>query len=303
MRKFWMFLILISLILAPASANAQEAITIESLEVDLWPEYDRASMLVIYRVVLPQGLSYPTTVTVLIPTVAGEPNAVASRSGNDLLNTNYSRQVAGEWASITITATSPEIQLEFYDPQLEIRDEARHFEYNWTGEYKVNNLTIQVQQPAGSRDLQVSPALGEFSQGNDGLNYYTVEVGEVSEGQEFSLSVDYTKDSDSLTVEGMQVQPSAPIDGDTSGRTNLADYLPWMLGAAGLLLLGGGVVWFWRTSIDAEPADRRTKRGKRGKPTSRMDAPVDEDSKYCHQCGKRAGEIDKFCRNCGARLR
>ena len=46
-------------IVYPDLASAQEVPTIETLHVDLWPEYDKPDMLVIYRLELSSDVSPP----------------------------------------------------------------------------------------------------------------------------------------------------------------------------------------------------------------------------------------------------
>ena len=112
-KNFLIFLILGLFLLVP-SAQAQGITSLAELEVDLWPEYDRPDVLVIYKAKLPANVSLPVDVTFKIPTVSGEPYAVAVRQMDGaLLNATYTRQIDGDWALITITATMPEIQLEF----------------------------------------------------------------------------------------------------------------------------------------------------------------------------------------------
>lgn len=59
--------------LLPWSAFAQGNLTLSSVEVDLWPEYDQPAVLVIYRVVLPASVVLPADLTLRIPAAAGEP--------------------------------------------------------------------------------------------------------------------------------------------------------------------------------------------------------------------------------------
>lgn len=283
-------------------AFAQQEVKLSNLEVDLWPEYDRPSVLVIYRITLPPTISLPVDLTFRIPAAAGEPSAVAVRQmsaqgESGLFSIPYQRQVVGEWGMITITATVPEIQLEYYDPGLVKQGEARQFEYRWPGDYAIDALTLQVQQPLGASEMRISPASDAGVSGNDGLVYYNKKVGSLAAGQTFSLKVDYKKSSDDLTAANLQVQPSAPVS-VTPGQNNLMALLPWALGVLGVLLILGGVIWY-RQSGRSKPDDR---------PRRRRAAAAREPEEttgfiYCHQCGKRASPGDRFCRTCGTKLR
>jgi hypothetical protein len=146
------------------------------------------------------------------------------------------------------------------------------------------------------------------------LTYHTIDLGPQPAGLETSVSIAYVKDSDALTVEHFEIQSSAPISERTSGRVRILDVLPWGLGLLGVLLLVGGLWWYWQTGRE-KPKARRSKRGQRSRrkqPTFQVKngAKSDQDSQktadnavYCHQCGKRAETGDRFCRSCGTKLR
>ena len=143
-KRFFIFLILGLIFLVPA-AQAQEISGLAELEVDLWPEYDRPDVLVIYKAKLPANVSLPVDVTLKIPAASGEPYAVAVRQMDGaLLNAAYDRQVQGDWALITITATMPEIQLEYYDPQITMEGGGRRdYTYVWPGNYAVDVMRFE----------------------------------------------------------------------------------------------------------------------------------------------------------------
>ena len=52
MPRWLVSLIIATALLVPSLARAQAPVTLSKLEVDLWPEYDRAEMLVIYQISL-----------------------------------------------------------------------------------------------------------------------------------------------------------------------------------------------------------------------------------------------------------
>ncbi len=307
MSKRLVFILCLFVLLLPVSVQAQEEIRLSNLQVDLWPEYDRPEMLVIYRVQLAGDVSMPAEVTFRIPAAAGAPNAVAVRQPDGaLLNAMHDQQTEGLWTYITVTATAPEIQLEYYDPQIEKQDADRSFEFTWLSDYDVEAMLILVQQPVGANGMSIEPDLGEFTPGSDGLQYYSMEVGAPLAGDAVSVKVNYQKDDDSLSIDAFQVQPSAPIaeGGQDLTQVNLASLLPWFLGGLGVLLVVGGILWYWRAGQEPS-APKRASRGGRSRTTAKSEADFRDtgDAKYCHQCGKRAADGDRFCRTCGARLR
>jgi zinc-ribbon domain len=279
-------------------------LTLPSAEVDLWPEYDHPDMLVIYHLTLPSSVSLPYEMTVRIPST-GNLNAVAARQlDNTLLNIPSTTQVEGNWLLVKFSATTLDVQVEYYDPGLQKNGANRHFVYNWPGDYAVNSLVIQVQQPVDATDMQISPSLGQSQTGSDGLTYYTAEEGAMKVGQSFTITIDYKKPNDNLSGPTVQVQSSAPLTATPTSRFSWTTLLPWALGVLGVLLIVGGGAWYWMTGREKnDSAPRRARR----KPTASETRVVTTDSDggfvYCHNCGKRANPGDRFCRTCGTALR
>jgi hypothetical protein len=304
MRK-WVFLFLMMLVmLLPIEVRAQNPITVSSLQIGIWPEYDKPSVLVIYQMTLSAATNYPATLSIRIPTDAGEPNAVAARLADGSLYTlDKTRQILGEWAIISFTTTTPELQLEYYDPNLTINGVARHFTYVWPGDYTVNQLSVQVQQPFDATQMRISPSLGNGFVGGDNLTYYTQDIGTVAAGQNFQISIDYQKPSDFLSVENLPVEPSASIPQGAATDINLKTWLPWVLGILGAGLIVGGIVWFWQSGRQRPAAQPRRRRVKSESNETEAFSGAAEDMVYCSQCGKRALPGDLYCRSCGSPIR
>jgi hypothetical protein len=176
---------------------------------------------------------------------------------------------------------------------------ARHFTYTWPGDYTVSQLTVQVQQPFDATQMRISPSLGSGSVGSDNLTYYTQDIGTVSAGQNFQISIDYQKASDVLSVENLPIEPSASIPQGTAADINLKTWLPWVLGILGAGLIIGGIVWFWQSGRQRPVPQTRRRRPKAESHETETLSALTEDTLYCSQCGKRALPGDQFCRSCG----
>jgi len=297
---------LVMLLAASVGARAQSQGTFKELNVSLWPEYDRPGVLVIYRIALPDNTSLPADLTVRIPASATL-NAVASRqTDGKLLNAPYVRVVNGDWAEISFTTTMPGTQLEYYDGSLTRDGKLHKYRYSWPGDYAIDALGIEVQQPLGATNMVTSPALGAGKTGQDDLTYYTANIGSLPQGQEFDISLEYEKDDETLSVAGLKVQPSAPMgDSSVGWRSWLTAALPWVVAAVGLVLIVGGGVWYWQSG--KRKAERKEPRRRRKPSTAAegatMPAPPAGQPIYCHSCGNRASQGDRFCRICGTALR
>jgi len=301
--KYLAALFFVLVLSIPAGVLAQDTAPLSVVEVDLWPEFDRPSMLVIYHITLDSQVSLPFQMALRIPAAAGAPHAVAVRQpGGGLFSIPYQQQTEPGWTRVIFQATAPEIQLEFYDPTLERDGIQRTYEYTWPGDYAVASFGIEAQRPESATEMQIKPGMVTARQGDDGLMYYNMNVGPLVKGQEFEISIEYQKATDDLSVSDMTVESSAPLEGPFPGAANLPGVLPIFLGIIGFVLIAGGAFWYWKSGLrDATPPKEHHRRRK---PAASALAEGAQDRQiYCHQCGKRALPGDQFCRTCGTQLR
>lgn len=299
-------LILLTLLvgfLIPVNSSAQTQPSFASLTVDLWPEFDRPSMLVMHMVTISPQVKLPAEIRLRIPASAGAPNAVANcQPDGSCFNAPYDQQPDGNWSILTFQATSPDLRVEYYDSQL-IKDGAkRSYEFAWPGDYAVENFLIRVQQPVGAENMLVKPGTFSIITADDGFVYHTLDVGPVPAGQTIEIAISYDKTTDELSNSSMPVESSEPLSGETAGRTSFASALPIALGLVGLALIIGGGVWYWRSGRQ-KPQPAHARRSRRRAPSTQDTGGIAEGNVYCHQCGKRAAPGDRFCRTCGTQLR
>lgn len=302
LRKLILAGLLLAALCFPGAARSQAAVSIAYLEVDLWPEYDRPSVLVIYRVTLSPNTTLPAQLALRIPAAAGEPFAVAVRQPDgQLVNLDYELQSDGVWSSVQVVANLPELQIEYYDPSLVKSASQRSFTFQWQSDYPVEQMVVEFQQPVEASGAAIQPGPVSSTVGGDGLTYFTKEVGALEAGQSISLDVQYQKDTDTLSIAQLPVQPSAPLTTEPDWQNTMLGALPWVLGILGVGLIAGGVFWYWKSG-QATQAEKPRRRRSRSMTTGRQDEGAAR-AVYCHQCGKRAGESDRFCRSCGTKLR
>ncbi|MBI5839168.1 MAG: hypothetical protein HZB19_03625 [Chloroflexi bacterium] len=293
MRK-WLLIIAVGIFFAfPSVSAAQAGTKLSTLNVQLWPEYDQPSMLVIYDFTIEPDTQLPVQVTFRIPLDA---NLIAAASLQDggLVNIPIDGPAnSGEWQSFTITVdVMTTYHFEYYQP-LTFNGNARSFNYLWDGSYAVNAFTASVLEPLDTVSFIVDPPL-EPTAGNDGNTYYGGAPFALADGEQFVLNLQYEKTTDTLILPQQGLQPADPVDDNTLGRISLANYLPYILGGLGVAFIMGGIIYYWQS-------------GRRPgiKPRRRNHAQAEEELSevYCHQCGTRAKSSDRFCRVCGSRLR
>lgn len=286
------FCLLLAIPLGSSMAQTQ-ATAVEHLEVALWPEYDQASMLVIYRFQLAADLVPPITVSLPIPAEIGQPHAVAWRGESGELFDAPFQMTSDGMISITIPEGNYG-QLEYYDV-LNYQDQLRSFKFEWPGTVELGGFSYEVQQPIGGSALSVMPAPDSIGPGPLGLMYAAAELGPQPLGTQLTIDVSYQKSSEALTLPSIQAQ-SDPLAATSTPAAVAGDLLPWILSGGGVLLVGAGAFYYLRGRTVSRPRRRR-------KPAVGEQATLELSTVYCHQCGSKAKVSDRFCRNCGTRLR
>lgn len=295
MRKCFLILAMMALLVFPSVALAQGQVAIESVNVELWPEFDKPNMLVIDSILLSPGIQFPVQVDVRIPsgavlhTVAvGETINAVSDQGID-----YRTSKAGEWMVISIQAGAPAIRIEYYDPALKKEGSQRTYSYQWLSDYSVANFSVALQQPFDAEQFTSSLSLQDDGIRSDELKYYSSQIGAVAAGEALTFTVGYQKPGDALSVSRLQIEPVV-VDENTAGRVSLNNYLPYVIGTLGVVMIVGGFMYY-RQSGRSTPSKKSRRK--------RADREESESGVYCAQCGTRARGGDRFCRTCGSRLR
>ncbi len=295
-------LILTGMIFTPAMAvRAQGAVEFDSMEIDIWPEYDRPEVLVIYKITLTSQTSMPAQISLRMPKNAIQPPTVAMQDVDGLLyNLNYTTTSDGNFIKVNFTAPSSKLQFEYYDPGITKNGESRSFEYHWNGDYAVHNMVFMVQQPSHATQMTILPSQGQASVYPDKLTYYLNEIGAVQAGASFIYKISYTN-PDGLTSPSGSVQPSNPIPSPNPGFPQIPTLA--IIAALGVVLIGGGLGWFfWQRQPRSARAAEHHHTPARSSAGSGQESRYSQ-TVYCQQCGKRAAPGDVFCRICGTRLR
>lgn len=298
MRKIFILILLLSLtaLILPQSGRAEDEVQLETLDVNLWPEYDKPNMLVIYLISL-QPQAETNELTFRIPKAAGKPFKVAARAEDDnLYEIDYQFQAGSEWGEVTFLATGVQFQLEYYDPGLVIQGSSRTFHFVWPGDFAVAAAAIHIQQPVDASQMQFSVGDVSNTRNVNDVLYYTLELGRLSRGEIYDFTLNYKKSTDKLTYEEQQVHSTGPLPVSMWSRR-----LPWAMGVLALVLIAGGVWVYWRSGQPEAGEKRRRKRKTAVQAASEVAAK--DTGTYCHNCGRRAHPGDVFCRSCGTKLR
>jgi hypothetical protein len=288
------FVLLSFFVLIPvATGFAQNpAPVIEALDIEIWPDYDKPSVLVLLTGTLPGNTRLPASVSLPLPEAA-QLNAVAridSKDGNMKDDIFSSTDPPG-----TLTFITPDLlfRVEYYLPYT-VNQNQRSFDYTWLTALSVNNFQLRVQRPTSASTLNTEPATANVVRRADGFDYHTFPARAVPAGQPFSLRVDYKMTTAQLSATSLRSPntnmqtPSLPATPSTGSGINLA------LAAVvtGGLIIVVALIW--------QIASRR--------PSPNIRKPVDPRvekqslAKFCRNCGEPIDEGDRFCSGCGSEL-
>jgi hypothetical protein len=288
------FILFIFFMLTPVTQGFSQSpvSVIDALNIELWPDYDKPSVLVLLTGTLPSDTRLPATVTLSLPEAA-QLNAIAridSKDGNMKDDIFSSTDPPG---TLTFVTPDSSFRVEYYLPYT-VDDNRRSFDYTWLTSISVKNLQLRVQQPASANTLNTEPATTNVARSGDGFDYHTFPAGAVPAGQPFSMHVEYTMTTAQLSAAnllppdtGAQPPPS-PVRPDTDSG------MDWALIAviAGGLLIFGALIW--------QVASRRPA----GNTRKSADSGVKKQSqaKFCRNCGEPVDKSDRFCGGCGSKL-
>jgi len=270
-----------------ARGAATDSARLESMQIGIWPEYDRAAALVIFRAELAAEVAIPANVSLRLPASSGGPAAVAysTEKKGGLLNLKYERSDAADFITLRFSAPSRFFQIEFYD-RLATGDSARSYKYVWPGDLAVNWLDVVVQEPAGASNVSVRPELAEKVAGSDGLQYRSAQLGPHKKGAPLPIEIRYTKTDARTSAEILKLGTAAPAPQAALApvEKNASWLSPTVLGAAALLAFTTSLVAFllwWRLR-------------------SQDSAGTGAGGAFCTGCGHRLSGSDRFCSKCGA---
>lgn len=295
MRKLILILMLGAFFAFPFSASAQSDISLSNVVVQLWPEYDQPSMLVIVDFQLAADTSLPVTLTFRIPQEANLIAVAASAGDNGFMTVPYEGPTAeGEFQSFSLTIEeNTSYRFEYYEA-LSFNGNQRLFTYLWDNAYAVDSFAVNLLEPLDVTSLTMNPNYASVD-ASQGAKFYTGKSVKLAGGEQYTLTLEYEKTTDILVSQAQAVQPAAPVDENTPGRVSLNNTLPYIIGGLGLVMILGGFVYYFRAG--------RTFNSKPRRRHSQTESGDDGAEHYCPQCGSRAKASDRFCRTCGARLR
>ncbi len=280
-RILWSAVLTILLLVQPVEAQT-EAARLYRVQVDVWPDFDSAAVLVLVTGELPIGTELPATVGLRIPKAAGAPSAVAriTADGN-MLNTPFEVESDGGATLVMVETPESTFRIEYYYAYQRSGNSVQ-FDYEWLGGTAVDDLTILFREPSQAAAVTTDGSFEDLGLQENGQRFYRWQVGATGADENLSTSFSYVAPPPS---------PSTPTPAtlDTSPQDQ-SPILSIVFAAVGGLLVGAAGGWFFTSRrASTRPLKRRKKRA--GAPS------------FCGSCGAGVKPADDFCRQCGTQLR
>jgi len=311
--KRLIFTLVLMLAALAGSAQAQDTPTLSSLEITLWPEYDKPAVLVIYRGIFAADTPLPVPVEFYLPLQAGQPSAVAY-VGEDgqTYNQEYTTRVEGEGLVVSFELATLGFQLEYYDTLPADSSGQRSYEYAYTADYPISSLNLEFQVPPTAEGFALEPAADSVTQKSDGLTYHQMQVGPVEQGETKRWQLTYQKADSDLTIAGFaqsdSPQAAAPPPAEDAGNATI-----WIFLVAFVALIAVGAAAFWlgrgTQSSSQSPSPSGSPRKRRGSGRGEQPQPRraqlsgSRETLFCHQCGTELRSDSEFCHRCGTQVR
>jgi len=287
--------------LAQTVEDPQVPAVISSLEVALWPEYDRPELLVIYHGRFAPETPLPLAVELGIPAAAGGPSALAYvTEGGERLNLTYTTRAEGEWLMVAFELGTQAFQLEYYVP-LTSESGVKTYNYAFAADYAVQAFRLEVQVPPTAEGFVLEPEATSVSRESDGLVYHVVEAGALAQGEKRSWTFTYQKPDAVLTVDQSEPPQAAAPPATAAQPEQDSTVLVFLIAFVALVTVGVTAFWLGRrtqppSSLSAAIGQQTYRPAASGRPTARLegDAVV-----FCRQCGTRLRTDSVFCHKCG----
>jgi len=289
-------MIVMALILLPAlaagpsgSGTPKKNPRLASLQIEIWPEYDRPAALVILRGELAADVALPAPLSLRIPASSGGPAAVASSTGPGagLINVKYERRNADDFITLSFEVPQRVFHVEFYEP-LATGAPERNYTYVWPGDFAVDRLSMILQEPAEALNLSVQPNLDGTATDSKGLRYRSAELGAMEAGKRLPLKIRYMKTASQTSAEILQPKTAnlSPAPATVpSGKSPGWWALVLAIAAALVIAAWAAYLWWWWWR-------------RRGKTS----AAQPKGAGFCSQCGAQQASGDRFCPKCGTPL-
>lgn len=276
--------------------------SLANLQINVWPEYDDARVLVMYDGEVADTSNLPREISLFVPSTAALNAAAYVDTSGSLITIPDSptTQDAGDgFARVTLKIPAPKFHLEYYYNPLQ-GSPNKTMEFVYKAAQPAENVQLDIQQPLKADKFLTDPATQVKTTDPHNFTFYVFNYASLAAGQTQRIKVSYTKTDPSPSVASIQKPAASPETAQIAPPGN--SLLPAVLIAAALAMVAlGGFAWWSRRQGEAEPVPVRAEPLRRGQ--RRRGTRSASKTGFCVQCGRELEGDDLFCPRCGTRRR
>lgn len=299
----------LALVLSVTTAAAQgQPPVLATWDVQVWPEHDKPTVLVIATGSVVTGTIFPQPMSIPLPAGASIHAVAYPGEAGNLLTLPWTTEAGPAGQAVVFELNQPHFVVEYYADILSSPPN-RSFELDLGIPYAAQQATVTLRQPARASALQVTPAMTAAGMDDLGNPTYTLDLGPLAAGQSVPFQVSYTKADGDPSRPAVVSTPAAAATPEPAAAGQ--SWLPLALGIAVGAAAGMAILYFVlnRRSAAGSRQTRRREARKKGAraapPRAVASKPVDNAAanQFCVQCGQQFDLSDRFCRGCGATRR
>lgn len=289
-RTVTIIFLMLTVWLSATQAQAP-AKTLQQVDIQFWPDYDQASVLVLFTGTFASDTQLPIEVTIPLPPNA-QINAVARIDSDNRMIDDVIYNTTDN--SLTLTAPTSRFRVEYYFPYATTGDQ-HHFDYDWQANLNIEQFSIIVQQPLAADELTTEPtAVNSFIDDQDAFTYHTIPTQAVAANQQLTVQVNYPMPTPQLSVDMLENGEEIGDEEIASSNDSNASIFFILAGISGIVAVG---LFIWQRN------GRGNKNKRIRKPQPQRTKKKRHSTKYCHQCGTKTISGDTYCRHCGTQLK
>lgn len=285
-------MVFLLLLVHASSALAQGVPRVQSLNIELWPEYDDPRLLVLIA-----GTLESPNQEIHIPLPEGaDINAIAyATEDGRLLTAEWHSETKNGRTIIVVTVPTKRFHVEYYIDAVTSGKETVVRAEIPVPEADIARATLIVQQPANTTHFRGDPPLGAPEAGFGGLFYASRDLGALSPGDTITQEVRYTR-----LAPGLSTTPRAAMTPQQAPATVSEPSRSWLPVAVGvtlaLVIAVAVMVWLHQQAAMQEHSSPQGRSHVTSRPLSTTTLP-----RYCPNCGHPFGPNDRFCAMCGTK--
>jgi hypothetical protein len=306
-----------------AAAGTDSGLQIESMSVQVMPEYDDPRLLVLYSGKFEGNQTFPQKVRFLIPKGVQIGMVCAVEASGNHLCQKFDKTDVGDYTAIDYTLPLPNFALEYYADQIQGQVN-KTVDFKFMTPYPVKSLEVDAQQPLKATAFTTDPVPASTAQ-SSGFNYSLFNYTNLDSGKPVEVKLAYTKEDPKPSVEKQQTSTGSGTTGTNSGSTtsqsgptgSASGFGPAyiVLIVVAVAIAGGMAFWMGSRRAPAYATTGKAAAKKRTAQTTAASRGAKPSSSaghkktktapagYCRGCGEPLPADARFCRSCGAEIR